>query len=104
MAVRTNSSIRRSTMGESPTPVGGHPAVFLPLRGSWAVAIPGVHPQVVLSTSLVRALDGREPDAVMDHEMADLEHNHVRFLLIGALVHSGCGSFPGRDGPIRPCD
>lgn len=92
--VRTNSELRRNAQAILSTPIAGHHAVFLPLRNSWAVALPGGSPQVVLSSSLVGALEGQELDAVMHHEMAHLDHHHVHFLLLGTAVTSGLGFLP----------
>lgn len=94
MTIRANSKLRRSAARGHPTPVAGQLAVFLPLRNRWAVAIPGGGPHIVLSSALVDTLERRELDAVVHHEMAHLEHHHVRFLLLGAAVTSGLWFLP----------
>lgn len=92
--VRLNSELRRNTAGVLATPMAGQLAAFLPLRNHWAVAIPGGTPQIVLSSSLSGKLERKELDAVVQHEIAHLEHHHVRFLLLGAAVNSGLSFLP----------
>lgn len=96
LTVRANSELRQDAERETVTPIAGHPSVVLPLGNRWAVAIPGGNPQVVLSSTLVRTLERNELDAVMRHEMAHLEHHHVRFLLLGAAVNAGLWFLPWR--------
>lgn len=96
VTLRANSALRREVAGRRPTPVAGHPAVFLPMRHRWAVAIPGATPRVVLSSALINTLKRHELDAVVHHEVAHLEHHHVRFLLLGAAVNSGMWFLPWR--------
>lgn len=96
LTVRANSKLRRDAAEENATPIAGTPSVVLPLRHRWAVAIPGGTPQIVLSSTLVKSLDRQELDAVVRHEVAHLEHHHVRFLLLGAAVNSGLWFLPWR--------
>lgn len=92
--VRAHSALRRTAARRPATPIGGQPAIFLPMQQRWAVAIPGGSPQVVLSSSLLGALENQELDAVVHHELAHLEHHHVRFLLLGTAVMSGLWFLP----------
>lgn len=92
--VRANSELRRNAAGQKTTPIAGSPTAFLPMRHRWAVAIPGGMPPVVLSSTLVGTLEVQELDAVVRHEMAHLEHHHVRFLLLGTAVTSGLWFLP----------
>ncbi|MGD2100933.1 MAG: M48 family metalloprotease [Acidimicrobiia bacterium] len=94
--LRANSTLRREAAARVATPVGGHSAVFLPMRTRWAVALPGDTPQVVLSSDLAGKLERHELKAVVRHEVAHLEHHHVRFLLLGAAVNSGMWFLPWR--------
>lgn len=96
LTVRANSELRQDAERESSTPIAGYRSVVLPSGDRWAVAIPGGNPQVVLSSTLVGTLERKELDAVMRHEMAHLEHHHVRFLLLGAAVNSGLWFLPWR--------
>lgn len=93
-AVRANLDLR-SGMSSGPSAViSGHRAVLLPLRQRLALALPDG--QVLLSRSLLEILDHEELDAVMRHEVAHLEHHHVRFLLLGATVNAGLWFLPWR--------
>lgn len=94
LTVRAQSELRRSAARGPSTPFGGQRAVFLPLRHRWAAAIPGSTPQIVLSSSLKGELDTQELHAVVQHEIAHLEHHHIRFLLLGAAVRSGLWFLP----------
>lgn len=92
--VRAHSALRSNAAKFPRRPVGDYQAIFLPLQHRWAVAIPGGTPQVVLSSSLLGTLENRELDAVVHHEVAHLEHHHVRFLLLGKAVTSGLWFLP----------
>lgn len=92
--VKANSDLRRNAAGQKTIPIAGSLAAFVPMRHRWAVAIPGGTPPIVLSSTLVGTLEHQELDAVVRHEMAHLDHHHVRFLLLGAAVTSGLWFLP----------
>lgn len=94
LTVRAQSKLRRSAAKGSSTPLDGQRAVFLPLQHRWAAAIPGTTPQIVLASSLKGELDRQELDAVVEHEIAHLEHHHIRFFLVGVAVRSGLWFLP----------
>lgn len=93
-SIRANSELRRGAASGVATAVGSQRAVFVPLGRRWAVAVPGGSPQVLLSPSLVGNLEQQELDAVVRHEMAHLQHHHVRFLLLGTAVNEGLRFLP----------
>lgn len=92
--LRATSKLRETLGYGSGGAVGGLKAVFLPMGRTWAVALPGASPQVVLSTSLRGKLETGELDAVARHEAAHLQHHHARFLLLGAAVTGGLRFLP----------
>jgi peptidase M48-like protein len=47
-----------------------------------AVAVPGRPGRVLLTSGMLRVLDGAERDAVLAHERAHLAHNHHRAMLL----------------------
>lgn len=93
-SLRAAAELRRGVSGGFVTAVGGHSASFLPLGQRWAVAVPGGSPPVLLSNSLAEELEYRELTAVVRHEMAHLQHHHVRFLLLAAAVGEGLRFLP----------
>jgi hypothetical protein len=58
------------------------------------MAVPGGSPPVLLSSFLTAELEHQELTAVVRHEMAHLQHHHVRFLLLGAAVSEGLRFLP----------
>lgn len=94
--VRTNTVLRRGLSGGAATVIADHQAVVMPLKKPWAVALPGARPHVLLSVSLVDALEPPELDAVVCHELAHLTHHHARFLLLATAVHEGLWFLPWR--------
>lgn len=94
--VRTNSMLRRGTRTGIARVIADHQTVLMPLQQRWAVALPGATPKVLISPSLVGALEPLELDAVVRHEAAHLTHHHARFLLLGTAVTEGLWFVPWR--------
>jgi hypothetical protein len=93
-SIRANSQLRLGASHGEVTAVGGQRAVFVPMGQRWAIAVPGGTPPVLLSTSLAGKLEQKELLAVVSHEMAHLEHHHLRFLLLGMAVSEGLSFLP----------
>lgn len=92
--LQANTELRRGAALKTAQRVAGNLAVLLPLRHTWAIAIPGGSPGIVVSPALVGALERQELEAVIEHERAHLEHHHVRFLLLGTAVSCGLWFLP----------
>lgn len=71
--------------------------VVIPSTRLVAVGVPGSRPQIVISEGLVSALEPRELDAVLRHEMAHHRLHHRNFLLLAAAVDHVFGWLP----PVR---
>lgn len=93
-SLRANSELQKGAAGGVVATIGEQTAVFLPLRRSLAVAVPGGSPRVLLSTALAGTLESSELDAVVRHEIAHLQYHHVRFLLLGKAVSQGLPFLP----------
>lgn len=64
----------------------GHDLLVLAEAKPWAFAVPGRMPTVVVSTGMLRALDGPERQVLLAHERSHLRHRHDRYQLIADLA------------------
>lgn len=73
---------------------GLYDVVTLPSKELVALSVPGTPPQILLSESLVAALEPDELEAVIEHETAHLEYRHQAYLSLAATVRTSLGWLP----------
>lgn len=71
------------------------PLVVVPTDDATAFAVPGRPGHVVVSTGMLRRLDGEERRVLLAHERAHLEHHHHRYLWVAAVAAAAAP-------PLRP--
>ncbi|GIF63841.1 hypothetical protein Ais01nite_18760 [Asanoa ishikariensis] len=80
--VRTRrDTYRRLRKAGAPGPAG---LVVADWEAPHAVAVPGRPGHVLITTGLLRGLDGREREVVLAHEHAHLRHGHHRLIALAA--------------------
>jgi hypothetical protein len=72
----------------------GHDLVVLPSQDLVAFSTGGRPPQVVVSQRLVELLADHELAAVLRHELAHVQHQHQRYLLLARVVEQSLGRLP----------
>lgn len=92
--LRMHASLRIGSDRSDHLAVGGHDTILVPFSGAAALALPGASPRILVSESLVAALEARELSAVVRHEAAHLDHHHATFMIMGNLVRSGLWFVP----------
>ncbi len=101
---RLGRSVLRSTRAARQSRVepwlGEHEAredfdlVIVPTPSTLAFGVPGLSPQVVVSTGLVQRLDADELEAVVGHEAAHLRLHHSAVLAVLQGIDSSLGVVP----------
>ncbi len=64
----------------------GRGVVLVDTEGVTAVAVPGRHPRILLSRSLLHRLPTAELAVVLAHERSHLRHRHGRYLALSTLA------------------
>ena len=67
----------------------------MPTDDATAFTVPGRPGYVVVSTGMLRRLDGEERRVLLAHERAHLEHHHHRYLCVAAVAAAAAP-------PLRP--
>ena len=77
--------------------LGQHELVVLDTQVLVALSVNGHPGQVLISEGLVNTLEPQEMAAVLNHELAHLDHFHYRYLLVASIVEATFG----RLSPIK---
>ncbi len=77
--------------------LGQHELVVLETQVLVALSVNGHPGQVLISEGLVNTLEPQEMAAVLNHELAHLDHSHYRYLLVASIIEATFG----RLSPIK---